>query len=139
MFVGEYKDQTVVALPYAGDRFTMYLVLPHNVRYSPLYNSLRFFVETVQRKYCEKGVSIRQTNNISYDWYAIIVLEYPGKKFENWSSVFIFVVENANCIVWIIKRRLTNQNDTLKCISLNLIHVRCMTYFPFIIFNCNGI
>ena len=37
MFVGEYKDQTVVALPYAGDRFTMYLVLPHNVRYSPLY------------------------------------------------------------------------------------------------------
>ena len=47
MFVGEYKDQTVVALPYAGDRFTMYLVLPHNVRYSPFHNSTRFFAETV--------------------------------------------------------------------------------------------
>jgi len=37
MFVGEYKDQTVVALPYAGDRFTMYLVLPHNVSAGGFY------------------------------------------------------------------------------------------------------
>ncbi|XP_023334855.1 leukocyte elastase inhibitor A isoform X3 [Eurytemora carolleeae] len=32
LLVGEYKKRTVLALPYSGDRFTMYLILPHTVR-----------------------------------------------------------------------------------------------------------
>jgi serpin B len=32
LLVGGYKERTVLALPYSGDRFTMYLIIPHKVR-----------------------------------------------------------------------------------------------------------
>ena len=42
LLVGEYKKRTVLALPYSGDRFTMYLILPHTVRYCIPYSGDRF-------------------------------------------------------------------------------------------------
>jgi len=32
MKVGRYKERTIVALPYSGDRFVMYLFIPHNIK-----------------------------------------------------------------------------------------------------------
>eukprot|EP00088_Acartia_fossae_P044114 TRINITY_DN4675_c0_g1_i13.p1 TRINITY_DN4675_c0_g1~~TRINITY_DN4675_c0_g1_i13.p1 ORF type:complete len:538 (+),score=168.37 TRINITY_DN4675_c0_g1_i13:176-1789(+) len=32
MHVGRYKGKTIVALPYSGDRFVMYLFIPHDIK-----------------------------------------------------------------------------------------------------------
>lgn len=37
MKIGRYKGKTILALPYSGDRFVMYLFIPHNIKEEESY------------------------------------------------------------------------------------------------------
>jgi len=52
--LGTFKEQTVVGLPYAGDRFVMYLFLPHQLREKSLFDEKS---EDKEDKIVEKPLS----------------------------------------------------------------------------------
>jgi len=53
MHVGKYKDKTIVALPYSGDRFVMYLFIPHLIKDDEM-----FFVESEEDDDEEEALSV---------------------------------------------------------------------------------
>jgi len=75
LHVGKYKNKTIVALPYSGDRFVMYLFIPHFIKDDEM-----FFVESEEDNNAEEALSVLE--NAMVDDSAGIIEALDISKFD---------------------------------------------------------
>lgn len=80
-FVGKYKDKTIVALPYQGKRFVMYLFVPHIIREKDLF--FRHSDDQENQEKNEEDISVLEAdiiNNPDDLADALNINKFPKKK-----------------------------------------------------------
>ena len=82
--VGRYKGKTILALPYSGDRFVMYLFIPHNIK------QVLYILETPSVQYRNQYISICEI-----DFSCIYLFLIISSKFQIIQRPLVFNIETS--------------------------------------------